>query len=291
MSDFMSGGNPFLTERTFGEPVGPKRMTRTGVFVKLAILIAILIGTGGVTWKMAMDQFGDFDFSTIKSVETGELNKKGEPIKKDVVVNATTGEQSPLPEFDLGNVQSLMWVGLLGGFVTAMVVIFNKRSSPFLAPVYAGFEGLALGGVSALYEVQFGGIVMQAAAITVGTMIVMLGLFASGMVKASPKLMLFLIASMLGIIGVYIADIVMGAFFGSELGIVHSTGWLGIGFSLFVCGIAAFNFIIDFDTIERGIERGAPKWMEWYCGFGVLVTLVWLYLEILRLLAKAKSRD
>ncbi len=291
MSNFMSNGNPFLTENTFGEPPGPKRMTRLGVATKLLLMIAILLGTGGITWSIAMRSFGDFDFSTLASVESGEVDRKGKPVMRQVVINPNSGEHEPLPNFDLSQVKKLMWIGVIGGLVVGLIIIFNKRTSPFLGPVYAGLEGLALGGISAMYELQFGGIVMQAAATTVMVMLVMLGIFASGVIKAGPKFVIGLTAAMLGILGVYIVDIILGAFFGSQLSIVHSNGWLGIGFSVFVCGMAALNFIIDFDTIERGIERGAPKWMEWYCGFGVLVTFIWLYLEILRLLAKLRSRD
>jgi uncharacterized YccA/Bax inhibitor family protein len=287
---FSENGNPFLTESSFSS--AGDGMSRGGVMAWLIGLIGILVLSGGFVWNEAFKSYGDFDFTTIRSVPTGEKDSKGKEISKRLVVDPQTGEQSPIPEFDLGKVKFLMLTGCFGGLFIGLIIIFNQRTAPILAPVYAAFEGLALGGVSAAYEIQFQGIAMQAALLTVMVMIAMLLLFAFGVLRATGGFVTGVLACMFGVIGVYLVDLGLQAFGGSPgLSIVHSNGWMGIGFSIFVCILAGLNFVIDFDTIEKGVERGAPRYMNAYCAFGVLLTLVWLYLEILRLLAKLKSQD
>lgn len=188
------------------------------------------------------------------------------------------------------DVTVLMWVGIGGGLVAALVTIFKKEAAPVTTPVYAALEGLALGGISALMEMRFPGIVLQAVGLTFGTLASLLLAYRTGLIRASANFVLGVTAATGGILLVYVSNFVLGLF-GIRMGFIHESGPLGIGFSLFVVVIAALNLVLDFDFIEKGAERRAPKHMEWYGAFGLMVTLVWLYLEILRLLGKARSRD
>ena len=191
-----------------------------------------------------------------------------------------------------GNSESLMmWmlVGMIGGLITAFVTVFKKEWSPVTAPVYAVLQGFALGGISALFEARFEGIVIQAVALTFGTAGSLLVAYKSGVIKATENFKMGVIAAT-GAIGlIYLVGIIM-RFFGSGIPYIHESGLIGIGFSLVVVTIAALNLVLDFDFIEKGAEHGAPKFMEWYAAFGLMVTLIWLYLEILRLLSKLYSR-
>ncbi|MCF7886267.1 MAG: Bax inhibitor-1/YccA family protein [Candidatus Marinimicrobia bacterium] len=179
--------------------------------------------------------------------------------------------------------------GLIGGLITAFITVFNKRYAKITAPIYALCEGLVLGGISAIYENAYQGIVTQAVALTVGIFLTMLFLYKSKIIKPTENFKLGVVAATGGIAIFYFLSMVLG-FFGVQMPLIHSNGIFGIGFSLFVVVIAALNLVLDFDFIETGAEQGAPKYMEWYASFGLLVTLVWLYLEILRLLAKLQSR-
>ena len=172
----------------------------------------------------------------------------------------------------------------------ALVTIFVKKASPYTAPLYALCEGLVLGGISAFYEVKFPGIVVQAVGLTFGTLFCLLAAYKSGLIRATENFKLGVVAATGGIALVYLASIVLG-FFDIRIPMIHESGIVGIGFSLFVVVIAALNLVLDFDFIETGVEQGAPKYMEWYGAFGLMVTLVWLYVEFLRLLAKLQSRD
>ena len=176
----------------------------------------------------------------------------------------------------------------LGALVVAVVTSFVPKLSPFTAPVYAVLEGLLLGWISALFEKKYGGIVIQAVAVTVGVMVVMLVAYISGVIRATKKLRTGILIATGGVCLTYLATFLLGLF-GIRVPYIHEAGPIGILFSLFVSGVAAFNLILDFDFIEQGSRRGAPKYMEWYAGFGLLVTLVWLYLEILNLLAKIRN--
>jgi len=158
------------------------------------------------------------------------------------------------------------------------------------APVYALLEGLCLGALSGFFETQFPGIVLQAVGLTFGTLLALLVAYKSGVIKATENFKLGVVAATGGIALVYIATLVLG-FFGVAIPFIHGSGPLGILFSLFVVVIAALNLVLDFDFIESGAAQGAPRFMEWYAAFGLMVTLIWLYLEILRLLAKLRSRD
>jgi uncharacterized YccA/Bax inhibitor family protein len=179
--------------------------------------------------------------------------------------------------------------GLIGGLVFGLITAFKPTAAPYTAPVYAAAEGLFLGAISAMFEMSYPGIVVQAVGLTFGTLAALLLAYTSGLIKPSENFKLGIVAATGGIMLLYLASFVLG-FFGVSIGFIHGSGWLSIGFSAFVVVIAALNLVLDFDFIETGVERGAPKHMEWYGAFGLLVTLVWLYLEILRLLAKLRER-
>jgi uncharacterized YccA/Bax inhibitor family protein len=181
------------------------------------------------------------------------------------------------------------WGGLIGGLLLALVTVFVKRAAPYTAPLYAVCEGLALGGLSALFEARFPAIVVQAVALTFGVFLGMLFLYKSGVVQATRNFRLGVAAATFGIFLVYGLSLLLRVF-GTTIPLIHESGPVGIAFSLFVVVVAALNLVLDFDFIERGAEAGAPKYMEWYAAFGLLVTLVWLYIEILRLLAKLRGR-
>jgi len=180
-------------------------------------------------------------------------------------------------------------VGLLGGLVVAIATAFKPAWSPVTAPLYSLLEGLVLGGISALFEASYPGIAIQAVMLTLGTLVCMLVLYRARVLQATEKFKIGVIAATSGICLVYLVSIVLG-FFGIQIPKIYDAGPIGIAFSLIVVAIAALNLVLDFDLIERGAAQGAPKYMEWYGGFAVMVTLIWLYLEILRLLAKLRSR-
>jgi uncharacterized YccA/Bax inhibitor family protein len=179
--------------------------------------------------------------------------------------------------------------GMIGGFVVALVTIFKKQWSPLTAPLYALLEGLVLGGISAIFEKSYPGIAVQAVGLTFGTLFVMLLAYKSGVIRATQGFKLGVIAATGGIAVFYLVEMLLG-FFHVQVPAINGSGFIGIGFSLFVVIIAALNLVLDFDMIETGVQNGAPKYMEWYGAFGLMVTLIWLYLEILRLLGKARRR-
>ncbi|MFI5323633.1 MAG: Bax inhibitor-1/YccA family protein [Thermodesulfobacteriota bacterium] len=181
-----------------------------------------------------------------------------------------------------------MYGGLIGGMVFAMVTIFKKTWAPYTAPLYAVLEGLALGGISAYAELQLKGVVFQAVALTFGTLLTMLVAYRSGLIKVTEKFRLGVVAATGAIFVVYLVSMVIG-FFGVKVPFIYSGGTFGILFSLFVVVIAALNLVLDFDFIEQGANQGAPGYMEWYGAFGLMVTLIWLYIEFLRLLSKARQ--
>lgn len=185
-------------------------------------------------------------------------------------------------------VQPWMMTGLIGGLILALVTIFKPAWSPVTAPAYAVLEGLALGGLSAIFELRFPGIVIQAVGLTFGVLFCLLMAYKSGLIRASENFRLGVVAATGGIALVYVIGFI-GSFFGWGIPYIHESGMIGIGFSLFVVVVASLNLVLDFDFIERG-EGVAPKYMEWYGAFGLVVTLVWLYLELLRLLSKLRDR-
>jgi len=191
---------------------------------------------------------------------------------------------------DIASVAPLLMLGAIGGFICAMVNVFKKEWSPVLAPVYALLEGLVLGGISAVTNDRFPGIAIQAVGITFGVMFVLLFLYSSRIINVTQKFRLGVIAATGGIMVFYLVQMVLGLF-GIHFLAVNGSGALGIGISLFICAIAALNLVLDFDFIERGVNYGAPKYMEWYGAFGLMITLVWLYLEILNLLSRTRNRN
>ena len=255
MAIFKSG-NPALNEKTFQQSVVVNQsevMTERGTLNKFFLLFLLVMGTASVTWN-AFNQGKD--------------------------------------------VTSWLWIGLIGGLITAIVLMFKPMWAGFLAPVYALFEGAFIGGISAIYNFAFkgaetgttGGIVMQAVGLTFAVVIAMFALYRFRVIKATEKFKSVIITATIGIAVFYLLALVL-RMFGIDMPLIHSSGTLGIIFSLVVVGIAALNLILDFDRIEQGAAMGAPKYMEWYGAFGLLVTIVWLYLEILRLLAKLNSRN
>lgn len=184
----------------------------------------------------------------------------------------------------------LLLVGLLGGLVACLVGTFKPSVSPFAAPIYAGLEGLALGCISQVIEHSRPGIVLNAMLLTFGVLALMLVLYTTRTIVVTDRLVKGVLIATGAVLLVYLVDMLMNLF-GARVPFIHESGWLGIGISLVIVGIAAFNLLIDFAVIEDGVGRGSPRFMEWYCGMALLVTLVWLYLEILRLLSKLRGRD
>ena len=183
----------------------------------------------------------------------------------------------------------LMIVGMIGGLIVAIVTIFKHHLAKYTVPAYALLEGLALGGISKFFEVMYPGIVNQAVMLTFGTLGALLLAYRSGLIKATENFKLGVVAATGGIFFVYLISWVL-SWFSVSVPLIHSNSNMSILFSIGVVVIAALNLVLDFDFIEEGSEKGAPKYMEWYGAFGLLVTLIWLYLEILRLLAKLSSR-
>lgn len=190
---------------------------------------------------------------------------------------------------DAASVSSLMMIGIFGGLAVALVTVFKKEWAAYTAPVYALLEGLFIGGISAIFNESYPGIALQAASLTFGTLFAMLALYQAGVVRATESFKMGVLAATGGIAIVYFASIILG-FFGIAIPGIFGNGVVGIGFSLFVVAIAALNLVIDFDFIEKGVTARAPKYMEWYGAFALMVTLVWLYIELLRLLAKLRDR-
>ena len=187
------------------------------------------------------------------------------------------------------NSPGLIMPAILIGFVIAIFTIFRPKNSPYTAPAYAAIEGIALGGITMIFEAQYPGIGIQAIGLTFGILASLLFCYKSGIIKPTENFRLMIFAGTMGIFILYLVSFIM-SFFGNSIGFIHSNGLFGIGFSLFVVAIASLNLVLDFDFIEEGAEKGMPKYLEWYGAFSLMVTLIWLYLEILRLLAKIRSR-
>lgn len=218
----------------------------------------------------------------------GTVNKTGILLLCVVVGAAWTWGLSHSPE----PAAAMPWTfgGAIGGLVMALVTIFKKNWSPLTSPIYALLEGFLLGGISALFEKNYPGIAMQAISLTFGVMFVMLLAYKFRIIQATRGFKIGVIAATGGIALVYVVNMVMTVFFHSQISVLSSATPLGIGISVFVVIIAALNLVIDFDLIENAARMGAPKYMEWYGAFGLMVTLIWLYLEILRLLGKVRRR-
>ena len=214
----------------------------------------------------------------------GTVNKTGFALML-LVITATISWN----ETDEGMKSMYILIGFIVGFVVALITMFNQEWAPITVPIYALLEGLALGALSWFFEQSYPGIVAQAIFCTFGTLFALLLAYKSKLIKPTENFKLGVVAATGGIAFIYIISIIM-SLFGSGVPVIHEASPMGIIFSLFVITIAALNLVLDFDFIEQGAEMGAPKHMEWYGAFGLLVTLIWLYLEMLRLLAKLQSR-
>lgn len=183
---------------------------------------------------------------------------------------------------------TLMWGGAIGGLIVVVIAAFRPRSSPVLAPVYALLEGLFVGSISAFYAGEFSGIVFNAVMLTVATLFMMLFIYKSGIIKVTNKLRTGVMMATGAVALVYVLSWVLGMF-GIQVPFLHEGGTLGIVISAVIIGVAALNLLLDFDNFEKGEQYGAPKYMEWFSAMGLLITLVWLYIEFLRLLSILSS--
>ena len=230
--------------------------------------------------------FADFENVNQKTMTLqGTVNKVGILLALVVLGAAYTWNVY----FVTGSPGALMPIGLFGGMIFALITIFKKNWAMYTAPIYAILEGFFLGGISAIFESQYPGIVIQATGLTFGTLASLLVLYKTGVIKPTENFRLMVVSATMGIALLYVVSFIM-SMFGTGIGFIHDNGIFGIGFSLFVVGIAALNLVLDFDFIEEGSEKNAPKYMEWFGAFALMVTLIWLYLEMLRLLAKLRSR-
>ena len=256
MPQLMRTSNPALSGDTFrtGEAAFGESMTVSGAVNKAGVLVILCVLTAAWTW------------------------------------NRFFGALASSPEEAMQSVALPLIAGGIGGFIVAMVTIFKKEWSPVTAPLYALLEGLVLGGASAMLEMRFHGIAIQAVALTFGTLVAMLVAYRTGVIKVTDKLRLGIVAATGGIAVFYLLQFILG-FFGVHFTTINGAGPIGIGFSIVVVIIAALNLVLDFDLIENGARYGAPKYMEWYSAFALMITLIWLYFEILRLLSKFRSRN
>ncbi len=248
---------------------------------------------GPGTFRNVPGQIGTLNGGTIDAAArmtlNGTINKTG-ILLLCAVATAAWAWSSFLQSGDLSVAGPMVLVGAFGGLIVGLVTSFKKEWSPVTAPIYALLEGLVLGGLSAVFNLRYPGIAMQAVGLTFGTLFVLLLAYRSGLIKVTQKFRLGVVAATGGIFLFYMLEMLLG-FFGINFMTVNGASPIGIVFSLVVVGVAALNLVLDFDFVEQGVSYGAPKYMEWYAAFGILVTLVWLYLEILRLLSKMRSRN
>ena len=246
----------------------------------------------------ALDTFGRSGNPVIGNKFDGDAQFRDMPISQKMTLEGTVNKTGILlllcfataaVSWNIPN-PILMFTGMGVGLVAAIITIFKPTMASSTAPVYALAQGLFLGGLTVMFEAQYPGIAIQAIGLTFGTLASLLVCYKTGIIKPTENFRLMIVSATAGIALLYLVNILMTAFGGgSGIGFIHSNGLMGIGFSLFVVGIAALNLVLDFDFIEQGSENGLPKHMEWFGAFSLMVTLVWLYLEILRLLAKIRS--
>lgn len=255
MAIFKSG-NPTLTEKMFDKSHemaanNMGTMTVRGAINKFGFMMLMLIAGAAYNWNLY------------------------EQLKQDTMT-------------------TLMWVGIIGGLISALAITFKPNWAPLLAPLYALLEGLFIGAISAIMNAAFAdsypGLIMQAVGLTFGVALAMFLLYNFRVISATERFKSIVFTATLGIGIFYLITMVL-RMFGVNVSFMYDSSLLSIGISLFVVGIAALNLIMDFDMIEQGAERGAPKFMEWYGAFGLMVTIVWLYIEMLKLLSKLSSRD
>lgn len=252
----LKSGNPTLTEKIFNASLSDQQqetMTARGAMNKFGFLFLMVIAGAGFTWHLY-------------------YQGKGETM------------------------MPLMLLGIFGGLITAIVISFKRSWAPFLAPLYGLLEGLFLGAISAImneaFAAKYPGLIIQAVGLTLGVAVAMFLLYNFGIIKVTQRFMSVLYTATIGIGIFYLATIVL-RMFGVQMDfmMIGNGSMLGIGISLFVVVIAALNLIMDFYMIEQGAAMGAPKYMEWYSAFALLVTIVWLYVEILKLLSRFSRRD
>jgi uncharacterized YccA/Bax inhibitor family protein len=182
-----------------------------------------------------------------------------------------------------------IFVGLIGGLIACLVGTFKPATTPVTAPLYAVMEGLCLGALSQILNLRYPGIMVNALFLTFGVLALMLALYATRVIRVTDKMVQGIFVATASVAVVYLIDMIM-RMFGAHVPYIHESGLVGVGISLVIVGIAAFNLLVDFAVIENNILRRSPKFMEWYCGMALLVTLVWLYMELLRLLSKMRNR-
>ncbi len=234
-------------------------------------------------------RYGGAIEETSRMTLTGTVNKTG-ILLLCVVATAAWTWSLFTASHDPADVALPLMAGLIGGLVLSLITVFKQQWSPVTAPIYALFEGMVLGGISAFLNAAYPGIAIQAVGLTFGTLLALLLAYRSGLIPVTAKLRMGIVAATGGICLFYFLSMLLSLFGFQALSFRYSSSPISIAFSLFVVAIAALNLVLDFDFIERGAAAGAPKYMEWYGAFGIIVTLVWLYLEILRLLAKLRRR-
>jgi uncharacterized YccA/Bax inhibitor family protein len=238
--------------------------------------------------NVAGSQYGGTIDASARMTLSGTVNKTAILLICALATAAWTWNDF-LQSRDISDVTGRLMIGSIGGLIFAFVTIFKKEWSAITAPIYALLEGLVLGGLSAMFEMRYPGIAIEAVSLTFGTLFVLLFLYRTGIIRVTQKFRLGIVAATGGIMLFYFAEMLLG-FFGIHFMTINGAGPIGILFSLVIVGVAALNLVLDFDFIEQGVTFGAPKYMEWYGAFGIMVTLVWLYLEMLRLLSKINSR-
>jgi uncharacterized YccA/Bax inhibitor family protein len=235
-------------------PVSPWRsanpMTANGAMSATLFLMVLLVGAATFGW------------SSVKTVTEGSVSA--------------------------GSIPGWAFMAMIVGFVSVLVATFKPTTARFLAPVYALAQGAVVGAISKVFNIQYPGIVLQAVGATIGVFVVMLTLYRTGILRVTDKFRRIVIGATLGLAAFYLFSFIAG-FFGANL-IPTGSSTMSIGFSVLVAGLAAMNLALDFDFIDKAEAAGAPKHMEWFAALGIMVTLVWLYLEILRLLAKMRDR-
>ncbi len=258
--DLFKSSNPAFSEKIFskaGAYTSDETMTVQGTMNKALLMLILVILGAAFTWK------GFFDAMPVEGAENVTL-------PTSVIV--------------------WMLVGGIGGFITSLIVIFAPKTAPYTAPIYAVLEGLFLGGISAFFAMQYSGIVMQAVGLTFITFFIMLITYRTGLIKVTEKFRTIILVATGAIAVMYLVTFIIGLF-GVSTSYIHGNGLLSIGISIAVIAIAALNLLLDFDFIDRASAQGAPKYMEWFGAFGLMVTLIWLYIEFLKLLSKLYSRD
>jgi uncharacterized YccA/Bax inhibitor family protein len=250
-------GNPALNKNTFTRFASAEEtsaMTISGTVNKVALMLLLVLGGAWYTWRMAF-----------------------EAIQTDPIAASRA-------------VMPWMIGGGIGGFVVAIITVFKRPWAGITGPIYAVLEGLFLGGISALFEARYPGIVIQAVALTFAVLFALLFAYKSRIIKPTENFKLGVFAATGGVMMLYLVSFVLNLF-GVPVGYLHNNSLLSIGISVVIVIIASLNLVLDFDFIEQGAASSAPKYMEWYAAFGLMVTLIWLYIEILRLLSKIASRN